>query len=64
MGTWEEYDPAYRFGYDLAVDPAYRDYDWDRVEMDARNRWEADRPNTWERFKMAVREAWHDITGR
>jgi hypothetical protein len=63
-GTWEEYDPAYRFGYDLAVNPSYSSYDWDRLEMDARNQWEATRPNTWDRFKAAVREAWHDVTGR
>jgi uncharacterized protein (TIGR02271 family) len=63
-GTWEEYDPAYRFGYDLAMNPSYRDYDWNRVESDARRDWEARRPNTWDRFKMAVREAWRDVTGR
>lgn len=63
-GTWEEYDPAYRFGYDLANNPSYSSYDWDRLEMDARTEWEATRPNTWDRFKAAVREAWRDVTGR
>lgn len=63
-GTWEEYDPAYRFGYDLAMNPSYSSYDWDRLEMDARTQWEANRPNTWDRFKAAVREAWYDVTGR
>lgn len=63
-GTWEEYDPAYRFGYELAMNPTYTSYDWDRVEYDARTQWEATRPDTWERFKAAVREAWRDVTGR
>lgn len=63
-GTWEEYDPAYRFGYDLANNPSYSSYNWDRLEMDARTQWESDRPNTWDRFKAAIREAWHDVTGR
>jgi uncharacterized protein (TIGR02271 family) len=63
-GTWEEYDPAYRFGYELANNRDYSGYDWDRIEADARTRWEATRPNTWDRFKAAVREAWRDVTGR
>lgn len=63
-GTWEEYDPAYRFGYDLAMNPTYTSYDWDLLEADARTQWEATRPNTWDRFKAAIREAWFDVTGR
>jgi uncharacterized protein (TIGR02271 family) len=63
-GTWEEYSPAYRFGYDLANDNRYTDYNWDRVQADARTQWEIQHPNTWDRFKNAVREAWDDITGR
>jgi uncharacterized protein (TIGR02271 family) len=63
-GTWEEYSPAYRFGYDLANNANYRDYTWDRVEANARTRWESEHPNTWDRFKGAVRDAWDEITGR
>jgi uncharacterized protein (TIGR02271 family) len=63
-GTWDEFDPAYRYGYDLANNPRYSDYDWSRVESDARREWESSRPNTWDRFKAAIREAWRDVTGR
>ena len=34
------YEPAYRFGYDLARNPRYRDYDWNRVEPEARRQWD------------------------
>jgi uncharacterized protein (TIGR02271 family) len=63
-GTWEQYSPAYRYGYDLATDARYRDYDWDRLESEARTRWETTNPNTWERFKANVREAWDEVRGR
>lgn len=63
-GSWEEYSPAYRYGYDLANDTRYSQYDWDRVESEARTRWEAQSPNTWDRFKANVREAWDEVRGR
>ena len=63
-GTWEEYSPAYRYGYDLANDTRYRDYDWDRLEAEARTDWETKNPDTWERFKANVREAWDEVRGR
>ncbi|MEP7290443.1 MAG: DUF2382 domain-containing protein [Chloroflexota bacterium] len=63
-GTWEEYSPAYRFGYDLSNDNRYKDYTWDRVQSNARTQWEQQHPNTWEQFKDAVRDAWGEITGR
>jgi uncharacterized protein (TIGR02271 family) len=63
-GTWEEYSPAYRFGYDLSNDNRYQDMTWDRVEMDARTQWENQHPNTWDRFKDAIRDSWNEIRGR
>ena len=63
-GTWDEYSPAYRFGYDLANNASYHDYTWDRLETDAQTQWEVEHPNTWERFKGAIRDAWNEITGQ
>jgi hypothetical protein len=31
--------------------------DWSSVESDARTSWESKRPNTWERFKGAIKHA-------
>ncbi len=59
--TYEQYQPAYRYGYDLANDARYRDRDWEEVEMDARGFWEARNPGTWDRIKHAVRHAWEEV---
>lgn len=56
--TYEQYTPIYRYGYNLAMDPTYRDRDWNAIEPEARRRWEERNPNTWERFKDSVRYAW------
>jgi len=62
--TYEQYSPAYRYGYSLATNDQYRDYDWARLESEARRTWETDHPNTWDRFKDAIRDAWYAVTGR
>ena len=61
--TYEQYTPIYRYGYNLAMDPTYRDRDWDAIEPEARRRWEERNPNTWERFKDSVRYAWDKARG-
>jgi len=62
--TWETYSPAYQYGYDLANDQRYQEWDWNRMESDARARWEAKNPNTWDRFKQAVHDAFDEVRGR
>jgi len=62
--SYETFSPAYRYGYSLATNDQYRDYDWARLESQARQTWETDHPNTWERFKDAIRDAWYTVTGR
>ena len=59
--TYEEYQPVYRYGYSLANDPTYRGWDWNRIEPEARRRWEESNPNTWERFKDSVRYTWERV---
>lgn len=59
--TYEYYDPAYRYGYNLASNPRYHDYDWQRLESEARTNWEAKNPNTWEDFKDAIRHGWEQV---
>jgi len=62
--TWESYSPAYRYGYDLASDQRYQDWSWDRMESDARTRWESTNPNTWDRFKQSIHDAFDEVRGR
>lgn len=60
--TYDQYQPAYRYGYDLATDERFRRYDdWDAVEPEARRYWDERNPGTWDRFKQAVRHAWQEI---
>jgi len=61
--TYDQYTPIYRYGYNLATDPTYRDRDWSSIEMDARRRWEERNPGTWDRFKDSVRYAWDKARG-
>ncbi len=51
--TWQQMEPAYRFGHELGNGNG----EWIAIERDARTRWEARNPGTWERVKDSVREA-------
>jgi len=57
------YDPAYRYGYTLATDPAYRDRDWADIEPDVHSYWDTNYPGTWDRVKAGIRDAWYEVTG-
>lgn len=58
-GTYDDYEPAYRYGGELGGNARYRGRDWSDIEPDARRDWESRNPNGgWERFKAAVRRGW------
>jgi stress response protein YsnF len=61
---YTEYEPAYRYGYELGTNERYRGRDWVALEADARRDWEARHPNTWERFKDAIRYGWDKVRAR
>lgn len=60
----DQFDPAYRYGSDLARDERYRHAQWSDVEPHARRAWEDQNGGTWEQFKDAVRAAWDKVSGR
>jgi hypothetical protein len=63
--SYEDFRPAYFYGYDLAGNPQYRDRTWEQVEMDARRSWESEHHDTlWDDIKDAVREGWMRVTGQ
>jgi len=63
-GSYDDYDPAYRYGHSLASDERYRGRDWSAVEPDVRRDWEARHPgSSWDRMKDSVRHAWERGTG-
>jgi len=63
-GAYVDYEPAYRYGYELGTHERYRERDWVALEADARRDWEARHPNTWERFKDAIRYGWDKVRAR
>lgn len=63
--SYDDLDPAYRFGHALAVDARNDGGDWTEIELEAREEWERRYPQSaWERAKGAVRHAWERVTGR
>jgi uncharacterized protein (TIGR02271 family) len=62
--AYTEYEPAYRYGYELGTHERYRGRAWAALEADARRDWEARHPNTWERFKDAIRYGWDKVRAR
>jgi uncharacterized protein (TIGR02271 family) len=60
--TYEQVQPAFFYGYTLANDQRYRDYDWNRLEPEARRQWETEHHDSpWESFKDAVRDSWQSV---
>lgn len=63
--AYETYEPAYRYGYDMASDPRYRGQDFNQVESDLQSDYARRYPNsTWEKIKDSVRYGWDKVTGR
>jgi hypothetical protein len=59
---YKRYSPAYRYGYKLRHHAG--EQSWSGVESRAKSEWEAANPNTWEKFKSAIRHAWMKATGK
>jgi len=52
------YEPAYRFGYEVAGEDRYRNRSYDEIEGELRGRYEERHPDsTWNRVKRAVEHA-------
>jgi uncharacterized protein (TIGR02271 family) len=65
-GRYEDYQPAYSYGAEMARNEQYRGRQWNDVESDLRDNWERKHPgesSTWERFKAAIRHGWDRMTG-
>jgi uncharacterized protein (TIGR02271 family) len=62
-GRYDDYAPAYRYGYQMASDPRYSGRSYEDVEQDLRSNYERQYPgSTWERFKDSVRYGWNKVT--
>jgi hypothetical protein len=66
QGRWEDYEPAYRYGYERRADPRYSDRRWDEVEPELQTdypRWRKRRgyppaATEWARTRDSVRGGW------
>lgn len=62
--TYDQYEPAYRFGGDYGSDPRYHGREWGDIELQVRRDWESSGKGTWENFKDAIRNGWDVARGR
>lgn len=64
-GNYEDYGPAYQYGYQAASDPRYQGRSWDDVQSDLQRDYGQRYPSsTWERMKDSIRYGWDKVTGR
>lgn len=56
---YEDVQPGYRYGYDLANDSRYKDRDWNNIENDARGGWRHE--GKWDDMKDAVRHGYERV---
>lgn len=56
--AYNQYRPAYQYGYELATDQRYRKMDWSTLELQARRGWNDGTMGLWDRYKDAVRFGW------
>lgn len=55
---YNQYRPAYQYGYELAMDQRYKSMDWSVLELQARRGWDEGTMGLWDRYKDAVRFGW------
>lgn len=55
---YDQYRPAYQYGFGLAKDPRYAMMDWNELEMQAHRNWNEGTMGPWDRYKDAVRYGW------
>jgi hypothetical protein len=60
--SYDEYAPAYRYGWESRA--RYADRDFDQVENDLGRGWDSAKAHsrlTWDRAKFATRDAWERV---
>ena len=62
---YEDFQNAYRYGYDAAMSDDYKGRGWSEVEDDLKMSWGADDRHgvAWADAEAAVRHAWEKVRG-
>ncbi|MEO6325417.1 MAG: hypothetical protein ABIT01_10955 [Thermoanaerobaculia bacterium] len=64
--SYDDYEPAYRYGWESAGHPDYNGRSWDEVESELGRKWESVRGTSrhaWDEAKAATRDSWNRIRG-
>jgi uncharacterized protein (TIGR02271 family) len=62
--AYDEHEPAYRYGIDLANHVEYGGREWSEVSPTAREHWERQNPGTWAEHEPAVRYSFEHARSR
>ncbi len=63
-GRYEDFRPAYRYGYGLGANQQYNNYDWNRLEPVAQKDWQRrGMTGNWNDYRDAVRYGWETYRG-
>jgi len=58
--TYEQYRPAYQYGYTLASNPQYKSGQWNQYEPQFRQQWEQQYPNNaWNQYRDVIMYGWN-----
>jgi len=58
---YEDYEPAYQYGYTMRNNSKMKGQRWADVESQARTDWERNHKGTWQNFKDAIRHGWESV---
>jgi uncharacterized protein (TIGR02271 family) len=58
--TYEQYNPAFRYGHQLA--DHYPGRGWNDIETEAHQMWEAKNPGTWDKFRSVIRHSFERVS--
>lgn len=58
---YEDYEPAYQYGYTMRNNNKMKGRSWADVESQARTDWERNHKGTWQNFKDAIRHGWESM---
>jgi hypothetical protein len=60
--TWDQYQPAYRWAWEMATSGEYHGHAWAAAEPRLKGAWEHGRPGLrWEDVAEGIRDVWDDV---
>jgi hypothetical protein len=60
--TWDQYEPAYRWAWQMATSPAYSGRAWDEVQPTVQRAWAESHPSLrWDDVAEGMGDVWDDV---